>query len=518
MSKHLVKILSICALAILLPLTIVGVALCVTEPVSCSLVVEEKGKDGQFTGDTSISISVEGESVEGNSIKVKKNSEIVVTFQGEGYDFDGWYKGKPEEIQTDDVALESKTTYKFTIKSNTKLTAVRNVIEYNVTYAGLLDDKQTSVSTQIAELNQTVEYGETLESLSSISGFEWQGWYVADSEGATETDGTKVAKFDKTEVTLKPVWSNPMIVTYKKGETMIKQERVSKDLVPSYSLLSATSSEVVSALTKGKSFEGWVDADGDPVTKLTYNIDGYVLYLQEKTIVYNLNVKYNAVSDENPTSITYDIENGFSACAYEAQDYRVYYTFKGFEFGGTDYIKAENDYVSASGAKLSDKIIAGEVSGTVNAVWECEFAPIMFNIEGACYYKDAEWGLGEWAVYGTKDGADDVIMKAEDLSINFEDKAEADYYDINDNVYDLFISVFTNCYVTNVDGVEGNVDVAFANQIKIYIGSSNQSVDFSFDDTNITFKDIMAAAQSENDGSLEDVEFLTIKFMFTQVA
>ena len=61
MSKHLIKILSVFALVVLLPLIVVGSALCVTEAVPCTLTIFEGGREGQYGGtDSEIVILIDG--------------------------------------------------------------------------------------------------------------------------------------------------------------------------------------------------------------------------------------------------------------------------------------------------------------------------------------------------------------------------------------------------------------------------------------------------------------------------
>ena len=99
MSKLLIKILSICALVVLLPLVVVGASLSVTEAVGCSLTVAFAGdegsadKQGKNPLTSNVIIKVDGKVQEENTIKVAKYSEVTVIYSGEGYNFKGWQKG-----------------------------------------------------------------------------------------------------------------------------------------------------------------------------------------------------------------------------------------------------------------------------------------------------------------------------------------------------------------------------------------------------------------------------------------
>lgn len=508
MSKRLVKILCICAVAVLLPLIAVGVALSVTEPVMCTLKVEESGKTGNFVS-SSVSIRVEGKEVEGKEVEVKKHSEITLVFKGEGYDFDGWFKGSADEIKTDDNAVEEETSYTFLIRGNSTFTAVRNVIEYQITYTGFLDDGVTSVSTQIDELQQTVEYGQTLASLTSVSGATWGGWYEAQSQGETvDATGTKVAKFLGREVELKPVWSNQMTITYRDGDTIIATQRVSEEGALTHALLNAESDAVKNAVSRGKRFSGWKNESGEDVTSVIFDKNGYVLYLQEETIGYTLNVKYNEVSNENPSTISYNIDQGFTSYTLASQ--RPGYTFKGLKLGEDVYYQNGNEFVSTSSSKLSDQILNGTSTEIdVVAVWECDYSVMALQISCVSEFEDAEHGDGYWGVYGTLNGQDDVAMRELGHIVKFEDKEGSEYRDLNQDIYEYYIGGYTNLHRHTGEEVE------FAGIATIYINNEGSPIAnyLVSDDEPLTFKRVLDSIVADR-GSLEEVERLSIKFIF----
>ena len=143
MSKHLTKILSILALIVLVPLIVVGSALCVTEAAPATLTIYEGGNDGQYGGKSSqIVISVGGEAQldENNqpltSITLQKNTEVTVSFNGTGYEFAGWYDGNPQEVDETETAISTDRSYTFTLRGSTHLTALRNVMQYQIQYTG----------------------------------------------------------------------------------------------------------------------------------------------------------------------------------------------------------------------------------------------------------------------------------------------------------------------------------------------------------------------------------------------
>lgn len=205
MSKHLAKILSICALVVLLPFIIVGSALTFTEAVGVTLSIAEAGNDGTI-GETSskIAIFVDGKEQEENKITIKKNSEVTVAFTGTGYYFAGWYQGNEEEIDlAKDKAVSSKRSFEYTVKGNTVLTAVRDVQTYNISYTGKLADGSTDVA---IDKETAVEYGDTLPVLTGTSSKIFAGWKIKDSNDAPSMKANFSVSAQAAEITVEPVW------------------------------------------------------------------------------------------------------------------------------------------------------------------------------------------------------------------------------------------------------------------------------------------------------------------------
>ncbi len=273
MSKHLIKILSICALIVLVPLIIVGSALCVTEASPVTLTVYEGGETYE-NGDypTLITVQVEDEAptaVElGQSITVKKNSSITLTFTGNTvYQFDGWYRGTDKQVTADTVAEELSEKYEFTIRGNTNITAIKNIKKFDIVYAGYYDDQTTPIDYE----SDLVNYGDALYTPTSVAGASFEGWYI---EGEANTTLYTSATFDvanKDEnheyrtITLMPKWSNQMTISYYDSDetTLIHQDILTEVQYNSYELLSA--SAVADYVTPGYEFNAWIYNDA-PIT------------------------------------------------------------------------------------------------------------------------------------------------------------------------------------------------------------------------------------------------------------
>lgn len=446
MSKYLIKILSICAFVILLPLIIIGSSLCVTEALGCTLSIFADGIEGRGIGANSeVSIYIDGVKQENNKITVKKHTDVTVTYSGAGYDFQGWYNGNYKEIKKNAKAVSTDASYTFSVKGNTVLTAVRNIKTYTVTYSGFMDDNTTPVAIEPA--TREYHYGETLESIVAMSDATFSGWYSGETSDAVTT----VANWEKSgEVTLKPYWSNMMLITYMtKNEPakLIAQDAVTTQSVLTYTLLSGNDERVQNYLTKGYVFNSWVDENDNAVTTpIEFNLAGKTIYLKESAESYNVNVKFNAKNDST-TTLTYSVENGFSA--YEVT--RAGYAFVGLSYNGNTYIydTTAKDYIFNS-LHLSDALIANN-GINVTAVWEYKYTNTP-NIRVGGNYR------GE-AVYGIKADGTKVYLNEEFvLKINDEDG-----YDLKDKVFADF-----GDYTKFVDENDNELTLVTENNVRIF--------------------------------------------------
>lgn len=508
MSKQLVKILVICALVIICPLVIVGVSLMSTEAVGCTLTIfdggVEKYGDEDFGGKSSkVTIMVNGEAKKSNKVTLTKRTEVTVTFEGVGYDFLGWFEGKYNEINLEgekvDKAVSDKLSYTFEISKNTVLTAVRNVKQYNVTYAGFYDDATTVVD--IAP--ETLEFNQPLTMLEAKAGKIQGGWYQEDGEYAGVT--TKVANFATSgDVTVYPAWENQMLVEYIKGDKVIASTRLFESQVAEYNLLTIDDQVVKDNITQGYEFVGWTNQlGGAEVTEITYDQNGIKLILNEQLITLSLNVKYNALSEETST-ITYNVNSGFSTYNVTRENY----TFKGLEYEGNlyEYNATSKDY----GTLANVLIEAGVKTADVVAVWDCVFGDIVVNFSASAEY-EYNGNTRNWALKGTKNGSEEFV-ELEDQIITFEDKEGEGYFDINDNAYNYFIGQYTDIKTMNGDAV------VYAGTCNVVIDGTAGSYVVSYALENLTFARILTFLGSEiANGTLEGINSISLQFRF-QVA
>ena len=173
MSKSLVKIITICAIAVIIPVAVIVTAICLSNAVTYSLSLALEG----FENAGSITLKVNGQDYE-DSVRISRNSDVTVSVVSKGYTFNGWFAGEPSEISAEAEPVSTETIYTFKITEDTALTAKNSIIEYTVSYDG---DNAT-----------TLKYGTNLNngSYAKISeadqkkGQVFDAWTIA---GKTET-------------------------------------------------------------------------------------------------------------------------------------------------------------------------------------------------------------------------------------------------------------------------------------------------------------------------------------------
>lgn len=435
MSKHLMKILSICAMVILLPLIIVGAALCITEAIPVTLTIYQGGNEGDisiYENDASLAPSakvsiflrddtnsswieqIDEEGYPVTQVSVQKNDEIKVVYSNSvGYDFQGWYKGSPTEYNENSTARETKTEYTFFIRGNTSLTAIRNVMTFDVQYTGIYNDGTDIADDENLVLSETVQYNEPLLTLSPklIDGQtpdnsdKFRGWLVEGSTGDVITRANFANSTMEGEVyTLSARWSNQATVIYWNSQNQriathyFTAENYSSDLL-------AWSEEYTTFLTRGYQFDSWVDGDGKEFRLPESFTEGdYNIYIKETPIVYSNTIE-KSVIDNTQTTLTYDVVNKFAdGVPFE----REYYTFSGISYNGnlyacivddTDPNNIITDYVY-NGSSLGDVIVDnGSIEGAyavwqsnydVTQEWHIRFRNDDTNVGGTVYYKIGE--------------------------------------------------------------------------------------------------------------------------------
>ena len=204
MSKHLAKIISICVIAVLLPLAIVAVAITATQSVGVSVTVAQAGTNATHSGTSSdVAIYIDSQKQEEATVEIRKNSKVTVTFSGVGYYFEGWFEGNAEEINEEDTAISTSKSYEFSATKNMVLTAVRNVQKYNITFSG--EDAEGQAIEIQAQTG--VEYNTALPVLQGNESKIFAGWNVKDAETVAPSFYANYAvNSQNAEIELVPVW------------------------------------------------------------------------------------------------------------------------------------------------------------------------------------------------------------------------------------------------------------------------------------------------------------------------
>ena len=489
MSKHLMKILSICAMVMLLPLIIVGAALCITEAIPVTLTVYQGGNEGDYIYEDStlapsakVSIFLRDdtnsswiEQVDENGqpvtkVSMQKNDEIKVLYsESVGYDFHGWYKGTPTEYTADSNAKETKTEYTFFIRGNTTLTAIRNVKTYTVNYTGYYNDGTDIADDENLVLSETVQYNESLLTLSpkQLEGIEntseFKGWVVEGSTGDVVTR----ANFDTSTLegkayTLTAIWTNQATVIYWNSQN----QRIATNYytIENYSsdLLEWNDELYGKFLTRGYQFDGWVNSENEEYALPESFTEGvYNVYIKETPIVYSNTIEKSAV-DNTQATLTYDVESKFAdGVPFE----REYYTFSGISYNGnlyacivddTDPNNIITDYVY-NGSSLGDVIVDnGSIEGAY-AVWQSNYANYEWQIQ---FIGDINANYGDvyYVVNGETFMAENYPENL-DFQFNIVDDDEFNSVQLEDSLIDIYTQMKGISGIENWNDIEFYIDV-----------------------------------------------------------
>lgn len=467
MSKYLIKILSICAFVIVLPLAILGTALCVTETKSYTLSLYVKGEDR----DNAPTLLIDGE--EKNQITVQKNTTVTITFASDAYNFTAWYEGTDVTYETDKFFSDERSV-SFKLTSNLDLTAVVNVKTYNVTYTGI---------EYAFENPYQYKYGQELITKAELGNEAFKGWLF---NGTTYTHAT----FEKSgPVTLRADLGNTVDVVYHFNNTT-HAEKVFQEELAAHKFLDETS-PLLEGLVPAGYYATWVDGSGKPVEEIVAGFEGKTLdlYLKNIAIVYNLKVTSPGKDVSTPTVDLTLTHNEEGKVVYSS-NYASEVTRKGYAFVGLKYndeavyAPSNGDYVY-NGTKLSDVIMANANSEThdieLTAVWKANYSNISIMF---------------FAVYNrtnntvtAKDGNTEVDFLSEfSIRLSFDDTLTG--YDLNDNVYEAFLKIYGLTLTAQFEyrGAPVQLDKTY---IQLFDSAQNRGSITVSDLTTMTFNDLI---------------------------
>lgn len=169
MSKKLIKLLTICAIVVLVPLVVLGIALSVSFNKGVSLSIFEGGDSviDEYTR-SKIAIFIGNQEQEQTTIFVQKGTEVTITWEGEGYHFDGWFEGNESEVQGKKSVSENKS-YTFTLYNNRVLTAIKSYVTYK------LNVQENALSSNVQELSYKRDSGFQTYNLTR-AGYTFKGF------------------------------------------------------------------------------------------------------------------------------------------------------------------------------------------------------------------------------------------------------------------------------------------------------------------------------------------------------
>lgn len=197
MSKKLVRILSICAFAVLVPLIILGVALSVAGNKSVTLSIFDGGNSVIDATTSKVAIFVDNKEQTSNKITVKKGTAVTVTWEGTGFTFNGWFEGNESEAQGKQ-AVSTEKSYTFNLNHDRVLTAIKHYVPYqiNVQYKKNSSEKETIYySREVDELGNVVGTFGAYSKASAREGYRFKGLeyngnlYEVNAEGTDYTFG-----------------------------------------------------------------------------------------------------------------------------------------------------------------------------------------------------------------------------------------------------------------------------------------------------------------------------------------
>lgn len=505
MSKYLVKILSICAFVVMLPLIILGTALCVTETATYKIRLFVDGNDGEYA---TCEMLINGEKRENNELSLIKNSDVTISFVSNGYNFESWYEGSNTEYQAANKVFTENDVYTFKLTGDIDLTAKCNVKSYSVIYTGENYD-----GTPLESETVQYKYGEPLKTLDAgDSGTSFVGWM----EGTNATPYTRATFAENGEYTLTAVWSNQKKVVYYAADrtTVIYSTVYNSYSFEKAELLDVNSSAVKDGVTPGYSFAGWKDSNNESLDSLqaykdNFNFETLNIYLSETLNTYNIKVNFNALSSESK-NITYDVVNEFSA--YDVE--RTHYTLAGFKYQNKLYAyNAEaKDYV-CDGISLG-KVLVDNNTFDVEcvAVWQSEYPTLNLEV----YASESSDTFG---VYGEKEGSDEkVYIEGDNKVLSIEDDVNCDA--LEQSLFETLLGGYSKFYINNGTSSAPNYVEVNLSSVRIYYTALDYVEYMEYNNDQYpkvaTFVDMINSILDEekNEVDINAGDAIQIKFIF----
>lgn len=487
MTKYLVKIISICCFIVLIPVIIAGVALCAVGSSMHKLSVYVVGAD---SANASYSISVgekDGDkkdiTAQDNVATYQNNSEIHVSTNVVGYDFQGWFSGDDKVyVPGESTPLTTDLNYSFTLNKDTQLTAVYKVKTYTIKFQGTYEDDTTPINLD----DRVVTYGETIAPefgpLVSGTNVALKGWKVAGE--AVEVGMT--ATFEKSGTYIvEPVWSNRTRINYilkedGQEEKLIDFVYLTQAQLSEYALPTMDDPKIAETVGEGYEFVRWETETGAEITSEEIKNQEFDpnrvtnIYLKRNLKEYTLNIS-NGLEAAETIQVKFDVKKMFDVNEIKFTKPRMYYSVVGLRVNDVDYLVNGNDFTNGNN-RLSTLLLTGNVDTIdAEAIWACDYQKLGVT------FSALSSGL---SVYGRNGEETPVLLVADEIT---GQDSQTFYFASNDEgyqVYDLADLMFSTIFPENYESYcipgneEGTWKTVSLSSVKIYYNGFN-SVEIS---------------------------------------
>ena len=367
MSKTLSKIMVICALAVIIPLMIIGTAFATYYSVSSTISVGLYGEGAEQDAYTKVVYGTT-EKQKDFDITTSHMKTVKITAKAKGYDFVGWFEGDAKAYKaacnlelTDPTQKveyidhkegeEAVSTLEMKMTAYDKVLAVFEAQSFTVSYQYNLPEESTKTTVpggDGTETTSTFVYGAILPTLSK-SHYTFNGWKVR-LDGVTLDGFYKYATFSKANDILlftdDDCWTQATQYTVTRiyGSTTDTVKKYSDETytLPSYDELG------VSDPADGKKYV-WKDANNNVVTSVSA---AATVTLTEVDVNYTVSVK----SIEGATPVTSTLT--FEGTAYtnlstllSETNWNTTYSFwkvAGLKISGSDTVYTSNTTLGAA--------------------------------------------------------------------------------------------------------------------------------------------------------------------------
>ena len=311
MSKSLTKILTICILALIIPVAIVVTAICLSNAVTYTLTL---AIDGFEENAGAITLKVNGKDYV-KPVQISRNSLVTLSVDSTGYDFGGWFLGTADEISAEDKAISNEKSFTIKINEDLTLTAMNEIIVYSISY-----DEETATQ---------VKYGSELKVIPDedrTNGIVFKGWKMEGSEKVyrkalfgTEKDVALTSVQDLIKYNISYNGEEPVNIEFGTALKDFEDEDRENGLV----------------------FEGW-KINGDETVYVEAKFLDYdenqVINLVSSQRLIKYNISYNG---EEPVSV----EFGTALKDFEDQDRENGLVFEGWKINGDETVYTEAKFL-----------------------------------------------------------------------------------------------------------------------------------------------------------------------------